>query len=58
MALTDLIRDAELENESNTPAFMLAAYLLACLDVYGETTMRRDQWRGNSTLPVAGSKST
>lgn len=34
------------ENESNTPDFILAEYLIGCLKVFDNATKRRDKWYG------------
>jgi len=41
------------ENGSNTPDFILAAYLIRCLEAYDTATAARDQWYGISTRPGA-----
>lgn len=42
--LTNLINQHSLENESNTPDWILAMYLTNCLAAYDEATNRRDSW--------------
>jgi hypothetical protein len=32
------------ENRSNTPDFILAEYMLACLNVFDDTVNKREQW--------------
>jgi hypothetical protein len=32
------------ENASNTPDYILAHYLIGCLDAWCEAVVRRDQW--------------
>lgn len=32
------------ENESNTPDFLLALYLMRCLDAFNEAVRARDAW--------------
>lgn len=53
-ALQHLLRNYNVGNESNTPSFMLADYLVACLDAFQETVNWRTQFRGNAPadLPV------
>ncbi len=34
------------ENGSNTPDFILATYLLGCLDAFNRAVNARDQWYG------------
>jgi len=36
------------ENESNTPDFILAEYLLMCLEAFEKTSNRREAWFGKS----------
>jgi hypothetical protein len=48
--LLSLINKHSLENGSNTPDFMLADYLMACLNVYEETVKTRDLWYGHPTV--------
>ena len=42
--LSDLLNENSKENESNTPDFILANYLLKCLENFDATTKRRDEW--------------
>lgn len=42
--LEDLINVHCLENESNTPDFILAEYILCCLRNYNDATKKRDEW--------------
>jgi surfactin synthase thioesterase subunit len=39
------------ENESNTPDFILAGYLMACLMAYETATQSRDAWYGMAPEP-------
>lgn len=41
-----LINKHSLENESDTPDFILASYLMDCLKAFDLATQQRDQWRG------------
>jgi hypothetical protein len=34
------------ENDSNTPDFLLAEYMLGCLKVFNNTIRQREQWYG------------
>lgn len=34
------------ENESNTPDFILAQFLIGCLSAFNEATKTRDKWYG------------
>jgi len=42
--LSDLINKHSIENNSNTPDFLLAKYLIGCLTVYASATQARDDW--------------
>lgn len=39
------------ENASNTPDFILAAFLLACLDAFNLASNARQQWYGRDDRP-------
>ena len=48
-----LVRELEIvlngyceENESNTPDFILAKFMLACLENFNVATRERDRWYG------------
>jgi hypothetical protein len=43
-ALGTLINEHSMENNSNTPDFILADYLVACLKAYDDAISRRGQW--------------
>lgn len=45
--LTVLINKYSLENNSNTPDFILAEYLIACLQNYELAIMAREIWFNN-----------
>lgn len=51
-ALENLINCHSLENQSNTPDFILAKYIDECLDAFVKATNRREQWY--SREPGAG----
>ena len=53
--LTALINRYSLENESNTPDFILAQYLAACLDAYNMALIQRARWYGRMDVPGRGS---
>ena len=40
------------ENGSNTPDWILATYLVRCLEAFDEATKLRDQWCGGRELPA------
>lgn len=44
--LETLINRHSLENGSNTPDFILANYLVACLKVFDATLVEREKWYG------------
>lgn len=46
--LAALINRNSLENRSNTPDFILAEYLLGCLDAYDKATRERTHWYGHA----------
>ncbi len=45
-SLESLINQYSKENDSDTPDFILAGYLLGCLDIYNKTLDRRSRWYG------------
>lgn len=47
--LEALINKHSVENESDTPDFILAKYLGRCLDNWNETVAARDKWWGFKT---------
>ena len=40
-----------MENQSNTPDFILAAFLTRCLRAFDLATFRRDKWYGVQLIP-------
>lgn len=42
--LAELINRYSRENESNTPDFMLAEYLIMCLSAFNKTIRHREEW--------------
>lgn len=57
--LIKLINSHSVENKSGTPDFILATYILGCLDAFGKAVKRRDQWFGcgeKTCEPVAENK--
>lgn len=44
--LESLINSCSIENESNTPDWMLADYLMTCLDDFADVMTKRDKWYG------------
>lgn len=53
--LEGVLNGACAENESNTPDFILAEYLLGCLEAYNKATKRRDKWYGVHLEPANSS---
>lgn len=49
--LTSLLNRHSIENGSDTPDFLLADYLLNCLDAYERITQGRDAWYGMNPQP-------
>lgn len=56
--LTGLLNRYSKENGSDTPDWILAEYLLACLDTWNATMQQREKWygrpmtRGTAILPL------
>ena len=42
-----LINQCSMENESDTPDFILSEYLECCLDAFNLATKKRDGWYGH-----------
>lgn len=42
--LESLINRYSKENESDTPDFILAEYLIACLDTWNKSVVSREKW--------------
>jgi len=51
--LTALINRHSMESASNTPDFMLASYLMACLDAFTQSVQQRETWYGRDARPSA-----
>lgn len=49
--LQNLINRHSLENESNTPDYILAEYLKGCLELFNKTSRAREQWYGRELVP-------
>ena len=49
--LQALINRHSQENASNTPDFILAAFLEACLAAWNQATLRREEWYGRHERP-------
>lgn len=52
--LSALLNRACLENDSNTPDYILAEYLMDVLDAYARVTTKRDEWWGLKPWAKAG----
>lgn len=44
--LSDLLNSENREQDSNTPDFILAEYMMACLDAFELANNRREAWYG------------
>lgn len=51
--LAHLINRHSMENGSNTPDFMLAEYLVGCLNVWNAIVRQRENWYGRETQPTS-----
>jgi hypothetical protein len=49
--LIHLINRHSVENESNTPDFILARYISGCLRAFIEATQQREKWHGREPKP-------
>src|SRR5437667_8941183 len=54
--LESLINRHSKENGSNTPDFMLADYLVGCLENFDKITRLRDRWYNNRSLGGPGAR--
>jgi hypothetical protein len=52
--ITQAINATSSENGSNTPDFILAEYLVGCLEVFNKTVNRRAEWYGRKDHPASG----
>lgn len=58
--LADVLNRHSRENRSNTPDWILAEYLILCMDAFDGATKARDNWYGvtlrpgSSSLPTEG----
>lgn len=55
--LIELINKHSKENDSNTPDFILADYLIGCLNAFDKTIQMRESWYGrnltvNQNIPI------
>lgn len=51
--LTAVINRYSMENGSDTPDFLLAAYLAECLTAYDKAVSAREKWYGRDVPPAA-----
>lgn len=51
--LQELINRHSIENESNTPDFILAAYLNDCLSSFTVAVQQRENWYGRDPRPTS-----
>jgi hypothetical protein len=49
--LKELLNKGCRENESNTPDFILAEFMMACLEAFEEGIKARDKWYGIAPKP-------
>jgi hypothetical protein len=42
--LEDLINKYSMENDSDTPDFILAEYLIGCLEAFNKAVTKREDW--------------
>jgi hypothetical protein len=49
--LENLLNKYSAENESSTPDYILAKYIIGCLDVYNKTVVDREGWFGRGLVP-------
>lgn len=52
--ITSAINRCSVENESNTPDFILAAFLRACLTAFAAASRAREKWYGKELKPGGG----
>jgi hypothetical protein len=50
--LRTLLNKCNKENESNTPDFILAQYILGCLASFTEAVEERDAWYGKQDIEL------
>lgn len=53
--LCSLLNKHSKENESNTPDFILAEYLIGCLKVFNESVNNRQIWYKTDNSPLTTS---
>ncbi len=50
--IKNLLNRACAENGSDTPDYILALYLIDCLDAFDKATSQREKWYGREPRPV------
>lgn len=55
--LQGLINKYSMENGSDTPDFLLAQYLVDCLNAYNRVTYAKEKWYSNSDRSYSNSHS-
>ena len=50
--IEEALNSCSAENMSNTPDFILAQYLINCLDCFDTAVKNRDEWYGVHLEPV------
>ena len=55
-ALAVTLNQFSAENDSNTPDFILAQYLLGCLAAWNQGVQQRETWYGRDARPIAASQ--
>jgi hypothetical protein len=56
--ISKLLNSYSAENDSNTPDFILAQYLMACLAAFNVAVQQRETWYGRDARPAAPRPST
>lgn len=49
--LSEVLNRHSRENKSDTPDFILAQYLLGCLEAFEAATTKREKWYGREPKP-------
>ena len=50
--IATIINKHSAENASGTPDYILANYLILCLDAFDVTTQQRETWHGRDASPT------
>lgn len=56
-SLAELLNRHSRENRSNTPDFILANYMMACLRAFEQASNEREEWYGTHLSPGEVNKS-